>query len=115
MAEALDGKVKEVRLSPRLKTHPVCLTSDGDLSLEMEKVLNALPNDESAPDMKAERILEINQNHPIFSKLTELYSGNQSLLTAYSGILYNQALLIEGLPVDDPVAFSEAMCSVMTD
>jgi len=115
MAEALDGKVKEVRLSPRLKTHPVCLTSDGELSLEMEKVLNTLPNDESMPGMKAERVLEINQNHPIFAKLTALYTGDQSLLTAYSGILYNQALLIEGLPVDDPVAFSEAMCSVMTD
>ncbi|HWP95430.1 MAG TPA: molecular chaperone HtpG [Syntrophomonadaceae bacterium] len=110
--ESLDGKVKEIRLSQRLKSHPVCLTSDGVLSLEMEKVLNAMPSEHQ---VKADRILEINANHPIFSTLGSLYRDDQEKLKAYSEILYTQALLIEGIAIEDPVAFSNAVCNLMAD
>lgn len=110
MQKALGDKVKAVRLSQRLKSHPVCLTSDGDLSLEMEKVLNAMPTNEK---VKAERVLELNAEHPVFRKLTELAKDNPDKLEAYSKLLYNQALLIEGMPVEDPVAFSNAICDLM--
>ncbi|MBE7041181.1 MAG: molecular chaperone HtpG [Ruminococcaceae bacterium] len=110
MTDALSEKVKEVRASSRLKSHPVCLTSDGALSLEMEKVLNAMPNDQK---VKAERILEINVNHPIFEKLTALLSGDKDKLKQYAGVLYDCALLIEGLPIEDPVAYTNAICELM--
>lgn len=113
MKDALDGKVKEVRLSSRLKSHPVCLSSDGALSIEMEKVLNAMPNAESK--VKAERILEINAGHPIFATLTKLFSEDKDKLKTYAGLLYTQALLIEGMPVEDPVAFSNDVCKLMAD
>jgi len=112
MKEALDGKVHEVRLSQRLKSHPVCLSSEGALSLEMEKVLNAMPTDNK---MKAERVLEINANHPIFKTLCALFENDKDKLKAYSNILYSQALLIEGMPIDDPVSFSNSICDLMTD
>ena len=110
MTGALDGKVKDVRLSKRLKTHPVCLSSDGELSLEMEKVLNALPNDNK---VKAERILEINESHPIFSSLVSLHKENPEKLKSYAQLLYTQALLIEGMPIEDPVDFSNKICDLM--
>ncbi len=110
MTEALDGKVKDVRLSKRLKTHPVCLTSDGELSLEMEKVLNAMPTDNK---VKAERILEINENHPIFATLISLNKDNPDKLKDYTQLLYTQALLIEGMPIEDPVDFSNKICNLM--
>ena len=110
MKESLGDKVKEVRLSQRLKSHPVCLSSDGVLSLEMEKILNAMPSENQ---VKAERILEINANHPIFSTLKNLYEHDQEKLKTYSEILYNQALLIEGIAIEDPVAFSNAICNLM--
>jgi molecular chaperone HtpG len=112
MKESLGGKVKEVRISPRLKSHPVCLSSEGALSLEMEKVLNSLP---SGKDIKAERILEINAKHPIFDTLTRLFKEDKERLKTYSDILYNQALLIEGFQIDDPVSFSNSICSLMAD
>ena len=112
MKEALNGKAKEVRLSPRLKSHPVCLTSEGALSLEMEKVLNSLPSEHK---VKADRILEINAGHPIFETLNKLYEADRDKLKTYSEILYNQALLIEGLPLEDPVAFSNAVCDLMAE
>ncbi|WP_077533137.1 molecular chaperone HtpG [Massiliimalia massiliensis] len=112
MKEALGDKVKEVRLSQRLKSHPVCLTSDGGLSLEMEKVLNAMPTDQK---VKADRILEINASHPIFSTLQKLYASDKDKLKAYSDLLYTQAMLIEGMPIDDPVAFSNAICGLMVE
>jgi molecular chaperone HtpG len=111
MKDSLAGKVHEVRLSQRLKSHPVCLSSDGTLSLEMEKVLNAMPTDNK---MKAERVLEINANHPIFKTLCELYSNDKEKLKAYSNILYTQALLIEGMAIEDPVSFSNSICDLMT-
>ncbi len=112
MTEALDGKVKAVRLSKRLKTHPVCLASDGELSIEMEKVLNAMPTDNK---VKAERVLEINENHPLFAKLAGLYAEDKEKLKAYTRLLYAQAQLIEGLSVEDPVEFSNTLCDLMAD
>jgi len=112
MKESLKGKVKEVRLSSRLKSHPVCLTSDGALSLEMEKILNAIPNDNN---MKADRVLEINANHRIFEMLSKLFKDDKDKLKTYSELLYTQALLIEGIAIDDPVSFSNSMCNLMAD
>ncbi|MGI6549170.1 MAG: molecular chaperone HtpG [Syntrophomonadales bacterium] len=112
MKEALDGKAQEVRLSQRLKSHPVCLTSDGALSLEMEKVLNAMPSEHR---VKADRILEINANHPIFETLNQLFINDKDKLKTYSEILYTQALLIEGLAIEDPVAFSNLVCDLMAE
>ncbi len=112
MKDALNGKVKEVRLSLRLKSHPVCLTTDGALSLEMEKVLNSLPSEHK---VRADRILEINANHPIFETLNKLFEEDKDKLKTYTELLYNQAVLIEGLPIEDPVAFSNAICDLMAE
>ena len=109
MKDALDGKVKAVVLSKRLKSHPVCLSNEGMLSIEMEKVLNAMPNDQK---VKAERVLEVNASHPIFEKLSKLYAEDQEKLKTYAQLLYTQAELIEGMPVEDPVAFSNAVCEL---
>ncbi len=110
MQKALEGKVKAVRLSSRLKTHAVCLSSDGQLSLEMEKVLNAMPTDEK---VQAERVLELNPDHPVFAKLNALLTEDAAKLATYAELLYQQALLIEGMPVDDPVALSKMICDLM--
>ena len=111
LQKALDGKVKSVKVSTRLKTHPVCLSSEGALSIEMEKVLSSMPN---AGGMKAQRVLELNATHPIFAKLQTLQKdGDEEKLTEYAKLLYDQALLIEGLPVEDPVAFSARICALM--
>lgn len=110
LKDALGDKVKEVRASSRLKSHPVCLSSDGALSIEMEKVLNAMPNDQK---VKAERILEINVNHPIFAKIAALYDTDKDKLKQYAAVLYDSALLIEGLPIEDPVAYTNAVCDLM--
>lgn len=110
MKDALDGKVKQVILSQKLKTHPVCLSSEGAISIEMEKVLNAMPNDQK---VQAQRVLEVNANHPIFEKLCKLYAEDQDKLKEYAQLLYDQALLIEGVSVDDPVAFSNRICNLM--
>ena len=111
MKEALDGKVSEVRLSQRLKSHPVCLTAKGGLSIEMEKVLNSMPVDEK---VKAERVLEINADHPVMEALKKQYETDKDTVKKYARLLYDQALMIEGLPVEDPVAFSNAVCELMT-
>ena len=110
MRDALDGKVKEVILSQKLKTHPVCLSTNGAISLEMEKVLNAMPTEEK---VQAQRVLEINANHPVFAKLKKLYADDQETLKTYTSLLYTQALLIEGVQIDDPVAFSNQICDLM--
>lgn len=110
MTEKLGGKVKEVKLSQRLKNHPVCITSEGALSVEMEKVLSAMPNGEGA---KAEKILEINPNHAIFGKLKSLYETDKDKAGEYADILYSQALLIEGMPIENPVEFSNKICEIM--
>lgn len=109
--DALGDKVKEVRLTGRLKSHPVCLASNGELSLDMEKVLNAMPHNDHK--VQAERVLELNANHPMFESLKKLYSGDKDKVSKYADLLYTQALLIEGMPVEDPVAFSNAICDLM--
>lgn len=110
MCGALDGRVQRVTLSSRLKSHPVCLTSEGDLTLEMEKVLNAMPMDNK---VQAKLVMEINPEHPVFERLTALHGTDDEKLKKYSQLLYNQALLIEGMPVADPVAFSNLICELM--
>lgn len=110
MKEILTDKVKEVKPSQRLKTHPVCLSSEGEISIEMEKTLNAMPNGQ---DIKADKILEININHDVFPSLKEAYEKDQEKLKLYTNLLYNQALLIEGLPVNDPVEFTNDICKIM--
>ena len=111
MENSLDGKVSEIKLSQRLKSHPVCLTAKGGLSLEMEKVFNAMPMEEK---IQAERVLEINAKHPILETLTRAFEEDKDSVKKYAEILYDQALLIEGLPIEDPVAFSNAVCDLMT-
>ncbi len=113
MKSALGDKVSEVRLSTRLKNHPVCITSEGALSIEMEKVLNSMPN---AEKVQSKKILEVNGTHPIFEVLQTLEKdGKTEKLGDYANVLYNQALLIEGLPVEDPVAYAQAICSIMAE
>lgn len=110
MKEALDGKVKQVILSQKLKTHPVCMSSEGAISIEMEKVLNSMPSGEK---VQAQRVLEINANHPIFTKLQDLHANDPDKLKEYAALLYDQALLIEGVSIEDPVAFSNRVCNLM--
>ena len=113
MQKALDGKVSEVVLSSKLKSHPVCLSSKGAFTIEMEKVIDAMPNvQQNAP--KAQRVLEINGSHPVFNSLTAAFAaGDTKKVENYAKLLYDKALLIEGLSVEDPVAFSNAICELM--
>ncbi|WP_339276557.1 molecular chaperone HtpG [Paenibacillus sp. FSL W8-0426] len=110
MQAQLAGKVKSVKASKRLKSHPVCLSAEGDLSIEMEKVLKAMPNSQ---DVQADKVLEINVNHDVFKSLKEAFAQDQDKLKLYTSLLYNQALLIEGLPIQDPVEFTNDICKVM--
>ncbi len=109
--EALAGKVKDVRPSKRLKHHPVCLAADGELSIEMEKILNTMPNSQ---EVKAEKVLEINIHHEVYNALKAAYEGNKDKLGIYASVLYNQALLIEGLPISDPVEYTNNICKLMS-
>ena len=111
MKEALGENVHEVRFTDKLKDHPVCLSSKGAISLEMQKVLNAMPD---GKDAKATVVLEINANHPIAEKLKSLYKDNKDSLCDYAKILYAQARLIGGMSVDDPVELSNLVCNLMT-
>lgn len=115
MKDALSGKVTTVKASHRLKSHPVCLSTEGGISLEMEKVFAQQPNAENR--IKASRVLEINTDHKIFKTMTDLYAGDSDAdrdkVKTYTDLLYNQALLIEGMPIDDPVAFANAICELM--
>ncbi len=113
MRKALDGKVVAVKLSSRLTKHPVCLSSEGQITLEMEKVFARMPQATAGGEVKAERVLEINPEHPIFEVLKSLNENDQDKLKAYAELLYDQAVLIEGLPVDDPVDFSNRICELM--
>ena len=110
MKDALAGKVVDVKLSSHLKSHPVCLVSSEGISFEMEKVFAAMPGQDGS--MKAGRILEINPNHEIFNKLQSI-QANDELVKEYASLLYNQALLIEGFNVEDPVEFSNLICKLM--
>lgn len=110
MKTILADKVKDVRASKRLKTHPVCLSTEGEITIEMEKVLNSMPNNQN---IKADKVLEINPNHEVFQSLKAAYEKDQEKLKLFTNILYNQALLIEGLPINDPVEFTNDICKIM--
>lgn len=111
---ALGDKVSEVKLSPRLKSSAVCLTTKGDISLEMEKILSAMPMDQG---IKAERVLELNPEHSVFEALNKIKSDDAGgkKLEVYANLLYNQALLISGIQIDDPVEFSKSICQLIVD
>ena len=111
MLEGISDEVKEVRVSSRLKSHPVCLVSDDGVSIEMEKVLAQNPDGQG---IKATKILEINPNHEIFNTLKDLYANDPEKVKDYASILYNQALLIEGLSIADPVEYANRICKLMT-
>ncbi|WP_053363226.1 molecular chaperone HtpG [Bacillus sp. FJAT-27251] len=110
MKELLGGRVKDVRASKRLKSHPVCLSSDGEITIEMEKILQSMPENQN---IKAEKVLEINVNHEVFQSLKSAHEKDKDKLSLYTNLLYNQALLIEGLPIQDPVEFTNDICKVM--
>ncbi len=110
MKTLLIGKVKDVRASKRLKHHPVCLTNDGELSIEMEKILNTMPGSDK---ITADKALEINTSHEVFQSLLTAYNEDKEKLNLYTELLYNLAFLIEGLPIDDPAAFSNDVCKIM--
>ena len=111
LKDALNGKVKAVKTSSVLKEHPVALSSEGPISIEMEKVLKNMPGNDG---VKSEKILEINENHSVFASLKQIAAdGNSEKLALYANILYEQARLIEGLPVEDPIAYAKAVCSLM--
>ena len=111
MKDLLAGKVKDVKISKRLKNHPVYLSNEGEVSIEMEKVLNQMPNGEG---IKAEKVLELNNNHKVFEKLKDAYKNNPEKLNLYTNLLYNQALLIEGLPIEDPVEFTNNIWELLS-
>jgi molecular chaperone HtpG len=112
IAKSLDGKITSAKLSERLKSHPVCLTNEGQISLEMEKTFAQMPTDQN---VKAQKVLEINPNHEIFGVLKILYETDKSKLADYSKMLYTQALLIEGMPIENPLEFSNLVCHLMTE
>ncbi|EJL46458.1 chaperone protein HtpG [Brevibacillus agri] len=110
MKSLLEGKVTSVKASKRLKSHPVCLSTEGDVTIEMEKVLNAMPNSQG---VKAQKVLEINVNHNVFQSLKTAFAEDKEKVNLYTALLYNQALLIEGLPIEDPVEFTNDICKIM--
>ncbi|GGD53841.1 molecular chaperone HtpG [Paenibacillus nasutitermitis] len=110
MKEFLADKVSGVKASKRLRTHPVCFSTDGEVTIEMEKILKAMPNSQ---DVKADKILEINTHHAVFQSLKDANGKDKEKLQLYTALLYNQALLIEGLPLQDPVEFTNDICKIM--
>ena len=112
MKKALKDKVSDVKLSARLSDSPVCLVSGEGLSLEMEKVLKQMPN---SSEVKAEKILEINPNHPLFKAINDKFQKDAKSIDKYASILYHQSLLIEGLPIEDPKQFSNDLIDLMIE
>lgn len=112
MKKVLEGNVEEVKLTNKLKSHPVCLTTTGEVSTSMEKVINAMPTDEK---IKANEVLEINASHKIVDKLKDLYKNNKDEFTKYTKVIYYEAKLIEGLPIDNPTELSNLMCDIMAN
>ena len=110
MAKALEGKVKEVKLSGALKSHAACISTEGMISTEMEKVLNSMPAREK---IQAQRVLELNPDHPVFQTLCGLAESAPEKLKLYAEILYGQALLIEGVALENPAEFAQKLCSVL--
>jgi molecular chaperone HtpG len=111
MKEVIKDEVQDIRFTHRLKNHPVCLTSEGAISVEMEKTLNQMPNNQG---IKAQTVLEINENHEIANKLKDLYNNDKEMLEKYTKVLYAQARLIEGLTIENPTEISNLMCEIMT-
>lgn len=109
--ESLDGQVESVKLSHKLKSHPVCLTTEGEITLEVEKYFNSLPMAAQQP-VKAKKVLELNGEHPAFEALKKAYDGDSEKAKAMSRILLGQAKLIAGLPLDDPSAYAELVCTL---
>ena len=107
-----NNNISDIKFTHRLKNHPVCLTTEGELSVEMQKVLNAMPNDNK---VNAKMILEINESHPISNKLKDLYQNNKEELEKYTKILYAQARLIEGLPIENPTEISNLVCDIISN
>ena len=112
LKESLKDKVSEVKISSRLKSHPVCLVSKEGMSFEMERILNSMPDSKG---VKADKVLEINPNHELFSILKSIYAQSSEKIKTYASLLYNQALLLEGFPIDDPVEFSNQISQLMID
>lgn len=112
MKKVLEGNVEEVKLTNKLKSHPVCLTTTGEVSTSMEKVINAMPTDEK---IKANEVLEINASYKIVDKLKDLYKNNKDEFTKYTKVIYYEARLIEGLPIDNPTELSNLMCDIMAN
>lgn len=110
MKEALP-EVKNIKYTNKLKNHPVCLSTEGNISLEMEKIMNSMPTGE---EVKADIVLEINENHAIADKLHELYISNKEALADYTKILYNQARLIEGLSIENPTELTNLICDLIS-
>ena len=111
MKKTLDSDVHEVKFTNRLKKHPVCITTEGPISIEMEKVMRAMPTEEK---IKASAVLEINESHPIAAKIKELYKSDKDELEKYTKVLYAQARLIEGLPLDNPTEISNIICDMIS-
>ena len=110
MKNVLGDAVQTVRFTHKLKTHPVCLSNEGMLSADMERVLNSMPGNQG---VKAELALEINENHPIAEKLKDLYATDQEKLTKYTKLLYGEARLIGGMQIEDPTEFATLVCELM--
>lgn len=110
MRETLSNRVKAVKASKILKNHPVCLSAEGKVTIEMEKILSAMPNNEG---VKAEKVLEINTNHDVFKALKNAYESDKEKFNLYTNLLYNEALLIEGLAIEDPVEFTNNISKLM--
>ena len=111
MQKVLSQEIETVRFTNRLKNHPVCLTSSGNISLEMEKVINAMPTDEK---IKAQASMEINVHHPIAEKLKKLYKKDKTSFENYTKVLYAQARLIEGLAIENPTEISNLICDILS-
>lgn len=114
LLKAMNDEIKdvnEVKFSNKLKSHPVCLTTKGDVSIEMQKVFDAMPND---MEIKAQTILEINEKHPIAEKLKDLYENDKEEFKKYTQILYSEARMIAGLPIDNPTEISRLICEVIS-
>ncbi|MDO4534594.1 MAG: molecular chaperone HtpG [Clostridium perfringens] len=110
MRETLSNRVKAVKASKILKNHPVCLSAQGEVTIEMEKILSTMPNNEG---VKAEKVLEINTNHNVFKAVKDAYENDKEKFNLYTNLLYNEALLIEGLAIEDPVEFTNNICKLM--
>jgi len=110
MKEILAGKVQDVKASKRLKTHPVFFSTEGEVSIEMEKVMQQMPDGQG---VKAQKVLELNADHEVFKALQDAYESDEDKLKLYTELLYNQAMLIEGLPIEDPVQFTNDISKLM--